>query len=346
MLGRFPGVADVDDNLKYGKEEIILELTPQGTSLGFTTDSVGRQIRDAFSRAIARRFARGDEEVKIRVRYPREQTGGGSIGDVYLRTSEGAEVPIAEAVLIRERQGFVQIRREDGLREVAVTAQVDRAVTTAGEVLDGVRDAGVADIAAEHGLQLSFKGKAEEEAQTLDDMKMGATFALIAIYIILAWVFGSYVRPFVVMSIIPLSCVGAIFGHWLLGYDMAILSLVAMIGLSGIVVNNSIILVTTIDEHIRRGETLAEAVVNGACDRLRAVVLTSLTTIGGLLPLLFETSFQAQYLIPMAVTLTFGLMASTILVLFLIPSLVAIQDDIGRLLRGRKMLSDAEARRR
>ncbi|MEM9683853.1 MAG: efflux RND transporter permease subunit, partial [Pseudomonadota bacterium] len=211
LIGRFPGVTDVDDNLKYGKEEVILELTQQGTSLGFTTDSVARQIRDAFSGAIARRFAQGDEEVKIRVRYPREQTRGGSIGDVYLRTSDGAEVPIAEVVLLRQRQGFLQIRREDGLREVAVTAEVDRAVTTAGEVLDGIRNAGVAEIAAKHGLRLSFKGKAEEEAQTIDDMKTGAIFALVTIYIILAWVFGSYVRPLVVMSVIPLSFVGAIF---------------------------------------------------------------------------------------------------------------------------------------
>ncbi|MEM9684301.1 MAG: efflux RND transporter permease subunit, partial [Pseudomonadota bacterium] len=341
LLVRFAGVTDVEDNLKFGKEEVILELTPRGRALGFTTDSVGRQIRNTFEGAVARRFARGDEEVKIRVRYPREQTDSGVLDDIYLRSANGLEVPIAEVVSLREKQGFVQIRREDGLREVAVTAEVDRAVTTGGEVLDGLREGGVADIVAKYGLQLTFKGKAEEEAQTLGDMKMGATFALMAIYIILAWVFGSYVRPFVVMSIIPLSFVGATFGHWFLGYDLTILSLIAMIGLAGIVVNDSIILVTTIDERVRRGEHFMDAVVNGACDRLRAVTLTSLTTIGGLTPLLFEKSFQAQFLIPMAVTLVFGLMATTFLVLMLIPSMIAIQGDIGRLVRGRKALPDA-----
>jgi multidrug efflux pump subunit AcrB len=323
------GVTDVEDNLSYGKEEVILELTPQGKALGFTTDSVGRQMRNALEGATARRFARGDEEVTIRVRYPRADTESGMLGDVYLRSPTGAEVPIAEIVTLREKQGFVQIKREDGLREVAVTAELDTAVTTGGEVLAALRRDGVADIAAKHGLQLSFKGKAEEEQQTMGDMRMGAAFALLGIFIILAWVFGSYVRPFVVMSIIPLSFVGATIGHWVLGYDMTILSMIAMVGLAGIVVNDSIILVTTIDERIRNGEHFMDAVVNGTCDRLRAVILTSLTTIGGLTPLLFEKSFQAQFLIPMAITLVFGLMATTFLVLLLIPSMIAIQGDIG-----------------
>jgi multidrug efflux pump subunit AcrB len=335
LLARYPGVTDIEDNLSYGKEEVILELTQQGKALGFTTDSVGRQIRNALEGATARRFARGDEEVTIRVRYPREQTGGGMLGDVYLRSPSGAEVAIAEIVTLREKQGFVQIKREDGMREVAVTAEIDAAVTNGGEVLAALRRDGVVDIAAKHGLQLSFKGKAEEEQQTMGDMKTGAMFALVGIYIILAWVFGSYLRPFVVMSIIPLSFVGATIGHWALGYNMTILSMIAMVGLAGIVVNDSIILVTTIDERIRNGEHFIDAVVNGTCDRLRAVILTSLTTIGGLLPLLFEKSFQAQFLIPMAITLVFGLMATTFLVLLLIPSMIAIQGDVGDWVRHR-----------
>jgi len=341
LLARYPGVTDVEDNLSFGKEEVILELTPQGKALGFTTDSVGRQMRNALEGATARRFARGDEEVTIRVRYPREDTQSGMLGEVHLRSSTGAEVPIAEIVTLRQKQGFVQIKREDGLREVAVTAEVDTAVTTGGEVLAALRRDGIAEIAAKHGLQLSFKGKAEEEQQTMGDMRMGAMFALIGIYIILAWVFGSYARPFVVMSIIPLSFVGATVGHWVLGYDMTILSMIAMVGLAGIVVNDSIILVTTIDERIRNGEHFMDAVVSGTCDRLRAVILTSLTTIGGLTPLLFEKSFQAQFLIPMAITLVFGLMATTFLVLLLIPSMIAIQGDIGYRVRRRKAVPQA-----
>ena len=156
---------------------------------------------------------------------------------------------------------------------------------------------------------------------------------LAAIYIILAWVFASYTRPIVVMLVIPLGFVGATLGHWLLGFDLTILSMVALIGLSGIVVNDSIILVTTIDERLSLGEPRIEAIIDGSRDRLRAVILTSLTTIGGLTPLIFETSLQAQFLIPMAVTIVFGLMVATLLVLLVVPALVAIQGDIGDILR-------------
>jgi multidrug efflux pump subunit AcrB len=159
-------------------------------------------------------------------------------------------------------------------------------------------------------------------------MKTGSMMGLVAIYIILAWVFASYVRPLVVMSIIPLGFVGAVIGHLLLGYDLTVLSLIAMVGLSGIVVNDSIILVRTIDERITAGEPVFEAIIDGTKDRLRAVILTSATTIGGLTPLLFETSLQARFLIPMAVTIIFGLMVTTFLVLLVAPSIIAIQTDV------------------
>ena len=163
-------------------------------------------------------------------------------------------------------------------------------------------------------------------------MKMGAAIGLVTIYIILAWVFASFARPVVVMLIIPFGLIGAVYGHWLLGFDLSVLSLIALVGLAGIVVNDSIILVTTIDERIGAGEGLHDAIVNGSADRLRAVILTSATTIGGLLPLLFERSFQAQFLIPMALTITFGLMVTTILVLVVVPALIAVQSDIARAL--------------
>ena len=150
-------------------------------------------------------------------------------------------------------------------------------------------------------------------------------------YIILAWVFSSYVRPFVVMSIIPLGFVGAVIGHYLWGIDLTILSVFAILGLAGIVINDSIVLVTTIDER-QKSESLESATVNGACDRLRAVALTSATTIGGLTPLLFETSVQAQFLIPMALTIVFGLVVTTFVVLFLVPALIVVQGDVGNLL--------------
>ena len=191
---------------------------------------------------------------------------------------------------------------------------------------------------------MSYAGKAEEQETTLADMKLGAMIGLAGIYIILAWVFASYVRPFVVMSIIPLGFVGAAVGHYLLGFEITILSLIALIGLSGIVVNDSIILVSTIDERLADGEGLRNAIINGACDRLRAVILTSATTIGGLLPLMFERSLQAQFLIPMALTMIFGLMFTTLLVLFVIPALISIQEDASALtLRVKRYISGKPA---
>jgi multidrug efflux pump subunit AcrB len=331
LLKRYPGVSSIEDDLPYGKLEAIIEVTPDGRAMGFTTQSVGRQVRSAFEGAIAKRFPRGDEEVTVRVQFPRDVIGPGALGELHLRGNAGAEVALSEIVSTRETRGFSRIRREDGIRQVAVTAELDKGVTSTGKILDALAEDGIKEIVRKHGLRVKYAGKAEEQATTLADMKLGAMIGLSAIYIILAWVFASYTRPIVVMSIIPLGFVGAAFGHYLLGFDLTILSMIALIGLSGIVVNDSIILVSTIDERLAGGEARTKAIIDGACDRLRAVILTSATTIGGLLPLMFERSLQAQFLIPMALTMIFGLLFTTLLVLFVVPALIAVQDDLGNL---------------
>ncbi len=334
LLKRYPGVSSVGDDLPYGKLETIIELTPDGKAMGFTTQSVGRQVRGAFEGNIAKRFPRGDEEITVRVQYPRNAIGIGSLGRLYLRGEGGAEVALSEVVSTRETRGFSRIRREDGNRQVAVTAELDKGVTSTGEIIEALEQDGIRDIVAKYDLRLDYAGKAEEQATTIGDMKLGAMIGFAGIYIILAWVFASYVRPIVVMSIIPLGFVGAAFGHYLLEFELTILSLIALIGLSGIVVNDSIILVSTIDERLKQGGDRVVAIVDGACDRLRAVILTSATTIGGLLPLMFERSLQAQFLIPMALTMIFGLLFTTLLVLFVVPALIAVQDDAARLKAG------------
>jgi multidrug efflux pump subunit AcrB len=327
LLSRFNGVSDIEDDLPFGKREVLIKLKPLGQALGFTTASVGQQVRDSFEGAIAKRFARGDEEVTVRVLLPRGTVTDATLRNLYLRGPGGAEVPLTDVVTLEETAGFDRIRREDGQREVAVTAEIDENVTTSGEIIASLGEQGIGAIARQHGLTLRYAGKAEEQAETLADMKLGAMVGLSAIYIILAWVFASYGRPLVVMAIIPFGVVGAIVGHLLMGFSLTILSLVALLGLSGVLVNNSIILVSTIDEHIGNGETWFAAVVQGTSERLRAVLLTSLTTIGGLLPLLFETSLQAQFLIPMAITMVFGLMVASILVLFVVPAFIGVQED-------------------
>jgi len=336
LLKSYNGVSDIEDDLPTGKQELILELTARGRALGFTTEDISTQVRAAFEGLIAKKFARGDEEVTIRVQYPREKVAADALQNFYLRSKNSNEVPLSDVVQIRTEQGYARIKREDGVREVAITGEIDENTTSSDKVLAVLPIDGLIDIADKYSLKYRFAGKSEEQEETLADMKLGAMIGLTAIYLILAWVFASYTRPIVVMSIIPFGVVGAIMGHYLLGFNLTILSLIALLGLSGILVNNSIILVSVVDERLAKGESFLDAVIDGTCDRLRAVLLTSLTTIGGLCPLLFETSLQAQFLIPMAITMVFGLMVATFLVLFLVPTLLLIQEDFGRILSAAK----------
>jgi multidrug efflux pump subunit AcrB len=332
LLERLPGVSQIDDDLAYGKQEVLIELTPRGRALGFTTGEVGRQLRDALQGRIAKRFARGDEEVEVVVRLDDAAAQALTLQRFLLRSESGREIALGEVASLEEDRGFARIKREDGVREVAVTAELDEAQIKLDQVVAALTEGGLIEIAERYGLDYRFAGKFEEQQQTLGDIRVGAVIGLVLIYIILAWVFASFTRPFAVMLVIPFGLVGAVIGHMLLGYDLSILSLIALLGLSGILVNDSIILVTAIDQRIRGGAPVLEAVVDGTCARLRAVLLTSATTIGGLGFLLFETSRQAQFLIPMAITIVFGLMVTTLLVLVVVPALIGIQNDIGRLI--------------
>ncbi|MDE0275582.1 MAG: efflux RND transporter permease subunit [Defluviicoccus sp.] len=345
LLERFPGVGSVDDDLPYGKQELILEVTPRGRALGFTTQSAGLQVRNAFQGAIAQRFARGDEEVVVKVRYPRRSADSASFLNLFLRAPDGTEVPLSEIVTLRQERGFSRLRREDGAREVAVTGEIDETVTSLGTLLPAVVDGGLDDLANRYGLSYRFKGKAEEQTQSAADMRAGALVALLAIYIVLAWVFANFSRPAIVMAIIPFGFVGAVLGHLALGFDLTILSILGLLGLAGILVNNSIILVRTVDGYIGDDMPLPEAIVAACRDRLRPVLLTSLTTIGGLIPLMFERSFQAQFLVPMAITIVFGIAVATLIVLVLIPALLVVDEDIRSVFRriiGRRGNTTAE----
>lgn len=333
LIRAVPGTSDVEDDLPWGKQEVILELTPRGRALGFTTESVGRQVRHAFEGAIAKRFAREDEEVVIRVQFPRREVDSAALNNLYIKSPTGAFVPLESVVTFRTKTGFASIRRENGQLTVAIVGDLNKGLITTPELNEQLLRRGLKKIAANYGVTTSFEGKAEEQERTLGDILTGMILGLCIIYIVLAWVFSSYFRPIVVMAVIPMGFVGMTIGHVVLGYDLTILSIISLVGLSGIVVNDSIILVTTIKERLDRGEPVQTAIADGSCDRLRAVILTSLTTVGGLTPLLFETDLQAQFLIPMAITLVFGLAYATMLVLFVIPSLIGIQHDIGNLAR-------------
>lgn len=325
------GVRNVDDDMPFGPEQLIYDITPLGASLGLTVESIGRQLRAGYDGQVAQIYQDGDEEVEVRVMLSdNERHRLASLQDFAIVPPSGRAVPFSDVVSVTTRQGFETLRHTDGRLSVLVTADVDPAVTTSNEVNQQLTETVLPKLKERFGFEYSLEGRAAEQRETLADMGRGLMYAFVLIYLVLAWVFSSYGWPFVVMTAIPFGLVGAIAGHWLLGVDLTILSLFGLFGLSGIVVNDAIILVSFYKELKASGMPYQQAIVEAACQRLRAVMLTSLTTIAGLLPLLFETSLQAQFLIPMAVSISFGLAFATLLVLLFIPALLMVHERIHR----------------
>ena len=329
VVTALPGTSGISDDLPYGKPELVMELLPRGAAYGFTIEEVGRQVRNAFEGAIPRRFARGDDEITIRVTRTTSHKGAAALRNFELKSAAGEFIPLTEIVSLTERQGFSAIQRKDGKTTVSVTADLDDEIMSTGQAIEQLNAGLLPDILSKYNLDYQFTGRELERKKSFADLYLGTAIALSIIYIVLAWVFSDYWRPIAIMMIIPFGLVGAIFGHWILEFNLTILSLIGLLGLSGILVNDSIILVSRLDERLEGGETLQDAAIGASRDRLRAVLLTSLTTIGGLIPLMFEKSLQAQFLLPMAITIVFGLALATLLVLFLVPALIGIGSDIG-----------------
>ncbi len=329
VLETLEGVSGVEDDMPYGQQQLVFELTPMARARGLTHRAVARQLSDAFSGNLAQIYTQGRDELEVRVMLPdADRYDLGVLDRLQLHLPGGGTMPLRSAVTFSPHQGFEILRHKDGRLSATVFADVDRTRNNANRIREQLRREVLPGLEAKWGVQFSYTGRAEDQKETLQDMKQGALFALAMIYIVLAWVFGSYGWPLVVMSVIPFGIVGALVGHWAMGIELTILSLFGFFGLAGIVVNDSIILVVFY-KHLREQGMAAEAALTeAACARLRAVLLTSLTTIGGLLPLLFETSLQAQFLIPMAVSISFGLAFTTLLVLFLVPALLRVHEGL------------------
>ncbi|MCB1822445.1 MAG: efflux RND transporter permease subunit, partial [Candidatus Competibacteraceae bacterium] len=337
------GVSAIEDDMPYGKEQLIYRLTPAGETLGLTVDMIGRQLRAAFDGQRVQIFQDGDDEVEVRVTLPdveRDNLIGLERFNVLL--PNGESVPLKNVVNLQARRGFEAVRHAEGKLAVQVSADVDATAVKTGEVIAALEQGVLQELRQRYGIDYSFEGRSADQQETLVDMRRGALFAFAFIYLILAWVFASYGWPLVVMTAIPFGIVGAIVGHWVMGIDLTILSLFGLFGLSGIVVNDSIILVTFYQQLRAQGLAVQEALIEAACQRLRAVLLTSLTTIAGLTPLLFEKSLQAQFLIPMATAISFGLAFSTILVLFFVPALLSIHESVAQRL-GSASVQDSAA---
>ena len=336
-LSGVPGVDSVDDDLPRGKQEVLLEITPAGEAMGFSAAEVARQVRNAYEGALADRVPRDQEELKVLVKLPEAGPGEAGLRSLYLRSRSGVEAPLTEVVNLRQRVGFAQIRRADGLRQVTVSADLNPTITTSGQVIRALQEQGVIrTIREQYGVSVGFQGRAEQQDAALADFRMAAIVALGSIYIVLAWVFARYGTPLVVMSVIPFGLVGAILGHLVFGFNLSMFSLVALLGLAGVLVNDSIILVSAVQRRREGGDSLADALVHGAQDRLRPVLMTSITTIVGVTPILFEGSLQAQLVQPLAITLVFGLLLAPPLVLVYVPCVMAIGGDVRRLIRRRR----------
>ena len=329
-LAQYSEVSAVEDNLAYDKQELILELTPQGQALGFTIDGLGRVLRHRLNGIEAASYPDGPRSATIRVELPEGELTADFLERMQLRTPAAAYVPLADIVSVQQRTGFSTVRRENGIRLISVTGDISEDdPARAAEIETALQAEILPKIAAERQVEWQLSGLSEQENSFLSDARAGLILCLTGIYLVLAWVFASWTRPLVVMSVIPFGLVGTIYGHYVWDVPLSMFSVVGLLGMTGIIINDSIVLVTTIDEHARtRG--LVPSIIDGTADRLRPVMLTTLTTVLGLLPLLHETSQQAQFLKPTVITLVYGLGFGTVLVLLVVPSLIAAQNDIGR----------------
>ena len=329
-LREFAGVFDVQADQEQGLREIQLDLLPEARTLGLTLDNLARQVRAAFFGDEALRVQRGREDMRVYVRLPEEERNAISDVEGYLvRTPGGGEVPLGRVASVRFGSSPTTIQRKDGQRVLTVTADVNTAIVTGDEVTNLLEGSILPELASlEPGLTYSFGGEQQEQVESFGALGGGFALALLAIYALLAIPFGSYTKPLIIMAAIPFGIIGAVLGHVILDLQMAIMSLFGIIGLSGVVVNDSLVMIDFINERLRQGMPGREAIIAGAKARFRPILLTSITTFLGVAPLVFETSLQAQFLIPMAASLGFGILFATVVLMMIVPALAMVQHRV------------------
>ena len=356
QLATYDGLFDIKDNYSSGKREIQLQIHPSAQTLGLRQSDLGRQVRAAFYGVEAQRIQRGRDDIKVMVRYPLEERRSiANLEELRIRTPDGREVPFEEVADFSLREGYSAITRVDRRRVINITADADKAVaqldlikadlkgsdyvfangrlraleTRLRTLTDTPVRAGTIDQILNHqvGINWSFEGEAREQADIFKSLQLMTLIALFIIYALLAIPLRSYLQPFIVMIVIPFGLIGAIGGHMLMGQPMSILSVLGFVALAGVVVNDSLVLVDFINQERAAGMPLREAIEASGAKRFRPIILTSLTTFGGLMPVLFETSLQAQFLIPMAISLSFGVLFATFITLLLVPAFYTILED-------------------
>ncbi|WP_375228925.1 efflux RND transporter permease subunit [Roseobacter sp. S98] len=329
-LSGFPEVSALEDSLRYGRDELILDLTARGIALGFNSDSLGRTLRNRLGGIEAATYPEGRRSAEIRVELPEDELSADFLESTQLRTPDGLYVPLTDIVTVQQRAGFTEIARRNGIRVVSVKGDISEDnPRRANEIMETLEKEILPDVASRYQIRYQLAGLSEQESAFLSGAMNGQILCLVGIYLVLAWIFGSWSRPAVVMAIIPFGLVGTIYGHVAWDVPLSMFTVVGLLGMTGIIINDSIVLVTTIDEYAQdRG--LIPSIIDGAADRLRPVILTTLTTVLGMMPLLYEKSVQAQFLKPSIITLVYGLGFGVVLVLLVVPAMLAIGHDLSR----------------
>jgi len=337
-LDQYEGVTDINDTFSGGSDEIQLALKPQADALGISLRDLGQQVRFGFYGAEVQRIQRDDEEIKVMVRYPKtERSSVEHLENMRIRAPNGQEIPFEQVATFTVGQGFDSIVRVDGKRSVTVTGVVDKALLDPSEVTNDVIENLMPDLLARYPkVDFQLQGNSKEQAEAMFSLMQGLLFALFAIYTLLAIPLKSYSQPLIIMSVIPFGIVGAIIGHLVLGMAVSVLSVCGIIALSGVVVNDSLIMVDFVNRARKEGMSLMEAAISAGTQRFRAIILTSLTTFMGLMPIVFERSLQAQVVIPMAISLAFGILFATVITLLLVPALYLILNDLRNVFKGRR----------
>ncbi len=337
-LATFPGTFDISNNFKPGKQEKKVRIKEGSRSIGITMRDLARQIRQAFYGEEALRIQRDRDDVKVMIRYADEERHSLSgIEEMRIRTHDGQEIPIEEVAEIRSGRAYSIINRVARKRTITVISDIDATIANAS-VITGELKANFLPALIERypGIGYDFEGQAKRTSESLDSIKSGYLLAMMGIFLLLASQFRSYIQPVIIMMAIPFGLIGAILGHLIMGIEFTIVSIFGIVALSGIVVNDSLILIDFINRALRNGVDVNQAVIESGKARFRPVLLTSVTTIAGLFPLLLERSFQAQFLIPMAVSICFGLLIATVLTLLYVPALYLIVADVTHIFGGRE----------
>ncbi len=328
-ISSYDGVYDVSDTFRGGKQEVKLTLLPEARNLGLTAADLAMQVRHAFYGFEVQRIQRGREDIKVMVRYPEnERVSLGDLEEMRIRTKDGIEVPFGSVAKVELGVGYAAINREDGQRVIRVKANLDRTVTTPENVLASLNKTTLLEIKERFpGVSFAVAGEAEESMEAMGAMGRMALMAMLIIYALLAIPLQSYLQPLVIMSVIPFGAMGAIIGHYIMGWDLIFFSLLGIMALSGVVVNSSLVLVDYINRQVRTGTPIEEAVLTAGSTRFRPIVLTSATTFVGLVPLISTSSLATMIFVPMAISLSFGVLFATAITLFLVPCLYLMLDD-------------------